>query len=535
MKAGSIMNTRITALAEQALALLPAQHGMSKKETWMYKQYGFKPILQHFKQKGIAYYSQAKVDSFVNVIRTNFEKGNLMKWKWTRIRKASVFLASLYANGALDMTPLLPWEVEQNPLHKKPSANQLDDADNIFAIVYRIKIEMQKFNLSHDAFKNYVYYGFDPLLRYFKQNKTEKYDTVIVQKFLCQRNKLFEKGTIHEEADQKARKVVWMIEEYRKTGTVRWHYQPRLGFRPVSPHYAEIWDKFQGENEGVLSELSLDTIKSNVRRFMLVLEDKGIHSFNDVSHHTVGDCISQMAAHFSGGQNSLLFSLRIFLRFLKKSGTTDIDLSIAVPDLTIPRRTIQSGFSEEELARLLNSPNVDTPVGKRDFAIMMTAVQTGLRAIDIKNLKRTDIDWRSNEIRIVQHKTKRPLSLPLRPEAGNAIVDYLLNGRPESDLPYIFLCATQPARPIGNYTISRIITDHMLHAGVPKKMRRGSHSFRRTFGKNLLEAEIPLDMLSELLGHTHSDSSRPYLSMNEKELKLCGLSLSSVEKAGEIS
>jgi integrase len=164
---------------------------------------------------------------------------------------------------------------------------------------------------------------------------------------------------------------------------------------------------------------------------------------------------------------------------------------------------------------------------------MMIAVQAGLRAVDIQNLKRADIDWHSNEIRIVQHKTKRPISLPLRPETGNAIADYLLNSRPESDLPYIFLCVSKPIRPIGSYTISSIVTSHMLRAGVPKHLRRGAHSFRRAFGKTLLEAGIPLDMLSELLGHAHSDSSRPYLSMNEKELKLCGLSLSSVEKAGE--
>lgn len=528
------MNTSMTALAERALEQLRVQHGMSKKETWMYKQYGFKPILQHFKQMGISDYQKSEMESFMKVVRKDFEKGNLMKWKWQRIRKASVLLESLQSNGVLDMTPCIPWAVEHNPLHQEPTEDQLNDVNNVFVIVYQVKMEMQKFNISHDTLKTYNYYGFDPLLRYFQENKAEKYDVALVQKFLNQQKKLFETGTIHETAFQKARKVVLMIEEYRKTGTVRWYYQPRLGFRPVSSYYAEIWDEFQKENEGVLSETSLDTIKSNVHRFMLILEDKGIHSFDEVSHQTVGDCVSQMASYFSGGQNSLLFSLRIFLHFLNKSGATGIDLSIAVPDLTIPRRTIQSGFSEEELARLLNSPNVNTPVGKRDYAIMMIAVQTGLRAIDIKNLKRSDIDWRSNEIRIVQHKTKRPLCLPLRPEAGNAVADYLLHGRPESDLPHIFLCATPPFRPLGNYTISNIVTDHMLRAEVPKNTRRGSHSFRRTFGKGLLEAQIPLDMLSELLGHAHSDSSRPYLAMNEKELKLCGLSLRSVEKEGEI-
>ena len=112
------MNTNMTALAEQALELLRVQYGMSKKETWMYKQYGFKPILQHFKQMGIADYSKSEMASFMKDARTNFEKGNLMKWKWQRIRKASVLLASLQSDGTLDMTPCIPWEVEHNPLHQ---------------------------------------------------------------------------------------------------------------------------------------------------------------------------------------------------------------------------------------------------------------------------------------------------------------------------------------------------------------------------------------------------------------------------------
>ena len=526
------MDADINILAAKALEILRGQ-GMSKKALWTYKQYGFKPIIRDFGQEGIATYSQTEVNSFMNDVRADFEKGKLMNWKWQRIRKASVFLASLYSSGTLDMTPLIPWEVEHNPLHQKPSEEQIKDSDNIAVLIYRIKTGMLETHVSHDVLKAYVYYGFDPLLRYFQQNKAEKYDRTIIRQFLDQQGEMFNNQAINETAYQKARKVVWLIDEYRKTGTVQWCHQPRLGLRFVNAYHMEIWDKFQKENEGVLSEISLATMRSAVHRFMLALENEEVHSFSEISHKIVNDCISQMASHYSGGQNSLLFSLRTFLRFLKKSGITDADLSVAVPDFASPRRTVQNGFNDEELTGLLSSPDINTPVGKRDYAIMVTAVQTGFRAIDIKNLKRTDIDWRSNEIRIVQHKTNRPLSLPLRPETGNAIADYLMNGRPESDLPHIFLCSKQPIRPMSNYTVSKMVTTHMLRADVPKESRRGSHSFRRTFGKKLLEAETSLDMLSELLGHTHADSSRPYMAINEKELKLCGLSLESIEKAGE--
>jgi integrase len=74
----------------------------------------------------------------------------------------------------------------------------------------------------------------------------------------------------------------------------------------------------------------------------------------------------------------------------------------------------------------------------------------------------------------------------------------------------------------------------MYHAKIDTAIpRRGTHSFRRAFGTRLLEAEVPIELLSQLLGHSHIDSARPYLSASEQELKDCALGLVKAEKAGE--
>lgn len=65
-------------------------------------------------------------------------------------------------------------------------------------------------------------------------------------------------------------------------------------------------------------------------------------------------------------------------------------------------------------------------------------------------IKRDNNDWRAKEIRLVQSKTGKSLSLPLEPESGNAIADYLLNARPKCDLPDIFITHTNPIRPISS-------------------------------------------------------------------------------------
>jgi integrase len=63
----------------------------------------------------------------------------------------------------------------------------------------------------------------------------------------------------------------------------------------------------------------------------------------------------------------------------------------------------------------------------RDMAICRLAFETGMRAVDICNLKIADIDWANDRIHITQQKTSKPLELPLRATYGNAIADYLLH------------------------------------------------------------------------------------------------------------
>ena len=167
------------------------------------------------------------------------------------------------------------------------------------------------------------------------------------------------------------------------------------------------------------------------------------------------------------------------------------------------RTVFREGFTGGETARLLDEPNLETAFGKRDYAMMLLAAQTGLRACDVVNLKRENIDWRAGEIRIVQQKTGKQLSLPLEPESGNAIADYLLHARPESDLPG-FSRHTGALRPINNVApapCDKISRRANIVSHIP---RRGSHSFRRSFGTRLLQNET-LELLRQLLGHSKID------------------------------
>lgn len=90
----------------------------------------------------------------------------------------------------------------------------------------------------------------------------------------------------------------------------------------------------------------------------------------------------------------------------------------------------------------------------RNKALTIIALDTGLRAVDICNLKISDIDWKHDCIHIIQQKTGHSHNIPLSERIGNALIEYMLNERPVSESDFIFLRGNAPFQPL------------MTHAGV---------------------------------------------------------------------
>lgn len=227
--------------------------------------------------------------------------------------------------------------------------------------------------------------------------------------------------------------------------------------------------------------------------------------------------------------------MRGFFKFLYEKNLSEVDLS-AVLHITVPgHRKYHMGFSKQEVSNILSAVNRNTPCGKRDYAILMLAVNTGLRAIDVLGLQFKDIDWKNHEIHIIQHKTQRPLVLPLTIPVCNAIAEYTLSDRPKSDSPYIFLRDKNPYKKLESWSGYSIVKRNAAKAGItwsPEEWK-GFHSFRRSIGNWMLEAEIPLSTISEILGHADVDSSKPYIMTHNSGLARCALSLRNIETLRE--
>ena len=118
----------------------------------------------------------------------------------------------------------------------------------------------------------------------------------------------------------------------------------------------------------------------------------------------------------------------------------------------------------------------------------------GLRAVDIKGMKLENLKWDKNTLEFVQSKTKKPIVLPMLDDVGWAIIDYLKNGRPATESPFVFVRHNAPFEAFGiNAAINHVLIGHIRRAGVkiPRDVPKGLHSLRHTLASTLLEQNTP--------------------------------------------
>lgn len=490
-----------------------------------YQYSGFRPFIEYCEDVSVPDCTDKLVNTVIKNAEEEHERGDLDNSRLSKIRCSGGILRRLRdSRSPNDLRTWIP-----KPLHLEPTKKELSNPDNIYGLAWRVKEAMRKFGFTQGTMDSYQSQGFNPVLNaYHSAGKTE-YSDPFTAEFVTLKREEYESGKLNRINCQFIRKVACMLKEYRDTGTLSWHSLPNYHLRELSGEYAELMTEFAVHlaNLGNLKDTTQHSVLRMSKLFLFRLYDAGIESITAVTPRVTCEKIGEAAKHYGGGLDLFLYCLRVFFRYLYDSGKTTTNLCDSIPDHIPHRKRIRDGFTDEEIDNLLSSLDITTPTGKRDYAVILLAAKTGLRACDIANFKRADIDWRNKEIRIVQEKTGVLLSLPLPIDAGNTIADYILNARPVSDCPNVFLAYNSPYRPLKAASLASIVSRAMEHAeiiDVPNQRRR-FHSLRRYFGRQLLEARTSLDMLGEMLGQRHMNAAKPYVATFEDDLKLCALGL----------
>jgi integrase/recombinase XerD len=316
-----------------------------------------------------------------------------------------------------------------------------------------------------------------------------------------------------------------VLTEYQTTGMVR--------FRSVQKTY-----KFEGEigkliqafltfrrSQG-MSNVTVNNNQLYLHRFWKYLNSEKVLSLSDFEKQHVLGFINRLGFQSKATIHCTLSSLRGFLRYLFDNQYLDYDLTYLIPKSSYKKEArLPTTYTKDEIERLLKAIDTGSPKGKRDKAMILLAARLGLRASDICGLQFENIHWETNTIHLVQKKTKEKIELSLLVEIGNSIIDYLKYGRAVSDLPYIFLRTGQPYDKLEEPTLHSIFSFYLKRAGISniEQKKHGPHALRHSLAGILLEQKTPLPVISEVLGHSNTESTKTYLRIDLESLRQCAL------------
>jgi integrase/recombinase XerD len=186
------------------------------------------------------------------------------------------------------------------------------------------------------------------------------------------------------------------------------------------------------------------------------------------------------------------------------------------------RNSLPTYLLMEEINRLLEAPNLSTPIGLRDRAMLEILYSTGLRVSELLNLRISDVDMRVGCVRCIGKGDKERL-VPIGRKAIEAIEQYLAHGRPKfarpsSPLPHSHvLLLTSVGRRLSRVGIWKIMHDYGVRLGL--RGRLTPHKMRHSFATHLLERGADLRSVQLMLGHADISTTQIYTHVVEERLK----------------
>lgn len=326
-------------------------------------------------------------------------------------------------------------------------------------------------------------------------------------------------------------RYIHLLEDYRIHGVLTKRIYANKNKIKLNENHLLLHTQYTEQlNNSDLSKSTIGHYTSISKIFLDFLNQRGFMNTENITTGLINDYLRTLAGYSYKTVEQNICGLRHFLRYLHLEGLIKQDLAsnIHMPNIS-KQANIPSIWTEEELRKLLDVIDRNSPIGKRDYAMILIACTLGLRVTDIKYLRVRNIDWNTKQLSIVQSKTHKQLTLPIPDAVGWAIIDYLKNGRPkyyESDI--IFVKHMPPFDPIsdGDHLSGRIL-HYMGKAGIRRDRNKhsGFHSLRHSLGSMLLEMETPLPVISTIMGHSDIDVTGIYLKTDLLKLKECVLSL----------
>ena len=235
------------------------------------------------------------------------------------------------------------------------------------------------------------------------------------------------------------------------------------------------------------------------------------------------DVIGFVQRHAHGHSHSwaqlVVTALRAFLRYLHHHGRIPANLAACVPAVAAWSFSRLPAFLRPgQTQRVLDQCDRQTATGRRDYAMLLLCARLGLRAGEVAALTLDEIDWDAGCFAI-RNKGGRWTQMPLPHEVGEAIADYLANGRPSCLDRHVFIRDHAPRMGFSSSnSVSAVASRALARAGI-ESPRKGAHLFRHTLATEMLRQGASLAEIGQLLRHQHPDTTRIYAKVDLPALR----------------
>jgi integrase/recombinase XerD len=262
----------------------------------------------------------------------------------------------------------------------------------------------------------------------------------------------------------------------------------------------------------------------HLRGFEDYLKKIDLHDLLDLTPPVLAAFVADSSPRLGKtGIRDLCGTLRVFFRYLHRELLLPKDLSGAVDAPHVYRLSkIPRSVTWEEVRRMLAVVERRLPAGKRDYAILLLLVTYGLRAREVAALTFDHLDWKRERLRIPERKADHDTAFPLSTIVGDAIVDYLQHGRPQTTDRHVFFRSMAPYAPLTYSAVSCRAGHYLRKAGIPVS-RAGSHTLRHTCVQRLVDADFSLKVIGDYVGHRVPASTEIYSKVAIEALRKVAL------------
>ncbi|QND44713.1 tyrosine-type recombinase/integrase (plasmid) [Rhizobium lusitanum] len=216
--------------------------------------------------------------------------------------------------------------------------------------------------------------------------------------------------------------------------------------------------------------------------------------------------------------------LRSFMRFLFQTGKTKVNLGNSIPSVAHRHGTrLPRHLTGEQVEAVLQTARKVTSAPKRNYAMVLLMARYGLRPPEVIAVQLEDIDWRTAEI-LIRGKGQRHDRLPLLPDVGAAVADYLQTERVAKSR-HLFVSSRGPHRPFKNSQILNVLLRNANEVlGLkPTTPYVGAHILRHSLATNLLNKGASLDEISDTLRHRSRATTLKYARLDVEGLRSIAL------------